>query len=69
VANTTNRRRGVSQRRDNQQTRVENAGAGSRGIAEDAIQYLRDYVRKNPENAALWCLGIGFILGWKLKPW
>jgi len=22
-----------------------------------------------PEAAALWCLGIGFVLGWKLKPW
>jgi hypothetical protein len=29
----------------------------------------RCYIRENPESAALWCLGIGFVLGWKLKPW
>jgi hypothetical protein len=31
--------------------------------------YTRDYVQQQPEKAALICLGIGFILGWKLKPW
>lgn len=35
----------------------------------DLVEYARDYVRKEPEVAALWCLGIGFVLGWKLKPW
>lgn len=45
-------------------------------IAEITIQPLRDiseyfkqYVRQHPEAACLWCLGIGFALGWKLKPW
>ena len=37
-------------------------------IGHDLIQYLREYARENPESAALWCFGIGFILGWKLKP-
>jgi hypothetical protein len=36
---------------------------------DDLTSYLREYVRENPEMAALTCLGIGFILGWKLKPW
>jgi len=36
---------------------------------DDALCYLRDYARENPEIAALWCFGIGFVLGWKLKPW
>jgi hypothetical protein len=36
---------------------------------EDLVEYLRDYAREKPEAAALWCLGVGFILGWKLKPW
>lgn len=31
--------------------------------------YTRDYVTQQPEKAALICLGIGFILGWRLKPW
>lgn len=29
----------------------------------------REYARENPEAAALWCFGIGFVLGWKLKLW
>ncbi len=37
--------------------------------AQDMIEYARDYCRANPETAALWCFGIGFVLGWKLKPW
>ena len=36
---------------------------------EDVTQYLREYARSQPEMAALWCLGVGFVLGWKLKPW
>jgi len=36
---------------------------------EDVFTMAKDYVKANPENAALWCLGIGFVLGWKLKPW
>jgi hypothetical protein len=37
--------------------------------AEDLIQYLTDYAKQKPDVAALWCFGIGFVLGWKLKPW
>ena len=36
---------------------------------EDAVDYLKAYAKQNPEKAALWCLGVGFVLGWKLKPW
>lgn len=35
----------------------------------DLVEYMKEYARQKPEVAALWCLGIGFILGWKLKPW
>jgi hypothetical protein len=38
-------------------------------VGRDIVQYLRDYARENPESAALWCFGIGFVLGWKLKLW
>ena len=38
-------------------------------LARDVVDYLKEYAREKPEVAALWCLGIGFILGWKLKPW
>jgi hypothetical protein len=36
---------------------------------EDFMTYLREYTRERPEVVALTCFGIGFILGWKLKPW
>jgi hypothetical protein len=37
--------------------------------AEAAWAGLREYARDYPEVVALWAFGIGFILGWKLKPW
>jgi hypothetical protein len=37
--------------------------------AKDLANYLREYAREKPEVAALWCFGIGFVLGWKLKLW
>jgi hypothetical protein len=36
---------------------------------QDLMNYCRNYAREQPEMAALWCFGIGFVLGWKLKPW
>jgi hypothetical protein len=33
---------------------------------QDAVEWARDYARKNPEAGALWCFGIGFILAWKI---
>lgn len=38
-------------------------------VGRDLVQYAREYVRENPETAAIWCFGIGFLLGWKLKIW
>lgn len=35
----------------------------------DLIDYVREYARQKPEVAAMWCFGIGFVVGWKLKPW
>lgn len=36
---------------------------------DDMFTYLKDYARERPEIAMFACLGIGFILGWRLKPW
>lgn len=36
---------------------------------DDMVTYLKDYAREEPAVAALVYLGVGFILGWKLKPW
>lgn len=38
-------------------------------VAVDAAESLRIYAKKRPEVVAMWCLGVGFVLGWKLKPW
>ena len=37
--------------------------------SSDVVEYFRQYARERPEVVALWCLGIGFVLGWKLKMW
>lgn len=37
--------------------------------AKSAFEHFREYGRERPEILALWCFGIGFVLGWKLKPW
>lgn len=44
---------------------------GTAGLTptEDVVDYVKAYARQQPEKAALWCLGVGFVLGWKLKPW
>ena len=38
-------------------------------LASDALDRLKDYARGNPVRFGLWAFGIGFIVGWKLKPW
>jgi hypothetical protein len=53
---------------------AENASAvgqpgGRQLAAPDLVDHLRQYAREKPEVVALWCLGIGFVLGWKLKIW
>jgi len=36
---------------------------------DDFLSYVREYTRERPEVVAIACFGIGFVLGWKLKPW
>jgi len=36
---------------------------------QDLTSYVGEYARQRPETLALACLGVGFILGWKLKLW
>ena len=38
-------------------------------VAHDMLDHLKDYARAHPGAFGLWALGIGFVLGWKLKPW
>lgn len=37
-------------------------------VADAAFQGFCEYAKSKPETIALWCLGIGFVLGWKLRP-
>lgn len=43
----------------------------ARGLdaCDAATTFFREYARERPEVVALWAFGIGFVLGWKLKPW
>lgn len=53
--------------------KMQNADCGPGGCnmrpAEDLVNYVRTYAREKPDVAALWCFGIGLVVGWKLKPW
>lgn len=35
----------------------------------DMCEYGLKYMREQPETAALALIGVGFILGWKMKIW
>jgi len=36
---------------------------------QSLAEHLVGFAKENPGAAALWCFGIGFVIGWKLKPW
>jgi hypothetical protein len=55
--------------RKTEQTATAPAGIDLHDVAELAMLNFREYAQSRPETIALWCLGIGFVLGWKLKPW
>jgi len=38
-------------------------------IVDDLVVYFKKYAKERPQTLALACLGLGFVLGWKLKPW
>jgi hypothetical protein len=44
-------------------------GAWIETTLRSVVESLEDYARENPLPFAAWAFGIGFILGWKLKPW
>jgi hypothetical protein len=36
---------------------------------QNLVEHLTQFCKENPGTAAAWCFGIGFVLGWRLKPW
>jgi hypothetical protein len=51
-------------------TRASNAHAGKQAsVGEELLGPVKRFAREKPTSALLWALGIGFVLGWRLKPW
>ena len=38
-------------------------------VAEHVVDTVSDFAREKPIPALFLALGIGFFLGWRLKPW
>lgn len=38
-------------------------------MLERGVELIEDYARREPWAFAGWAFGIGFVLGWRLKPW
>ena len=36
---------------------------------ENGVNAIETYARNEPWAFAAWVFGVGFVLGWKLKPW
>ena len=45
------------------------AGQDAMSAGDAAIECMKQYAQERPEVVTLWAFGIGFVLGWKLKPW
>ena len=43
--------------------------AGLEDLAREATDRVETFAREKPMAFGLWALGIGFVLGWRLKPW
>jgi len=35
--------------------------------ARDIFGVLKDYAQEKPDVAAMWCFGLGLMIGWKLR--
>jgi hypothetical protein len=66
----TGRMPGRSQQRTGSESgRMAQQGRSQMQPFDDLLVYARTYARERPETFALACFGVGFILGWRLKPW
>ncbi len=65
----TTRSHNAQQRAPRAAAVTQEAVESPREITHDVVQYLTEYAREKPGYAALCCIGVGFVLGWKLKPW
>ncbi len=51
------------------QAAIQAAGDPQLTATESAVACIKEYAHARPEVVTLWAFGIGFVLGWKLKPW
>lgn len=66
---TKSKRSTATTRSSSNNTPAENQQDGDKSPGQDLMHYLKEYAREQPGVAAAWCFGIGFIVGWRLKPW
>lgn len=59
----------ATQSKNEERSVAEIARDESISVTEAAVECFTQYAREKPEAVALWAFGIGFVLGWKLKPW
>lgn len=46
-----------------------NEKACDNNAGEDLVKAVKAYAKQHPGTVAMVCFGVGFVLGWKLKPW
>lgn len=63
--NTSQAATRVERRPADAEALMEQTRASSRRLAEAVLECARE----RPGATILWSLGIGFVLGWRLKPW
>lgn len=69
MQHTTERDGGRSQAQAADYSTKSRANVENLDPLHDIRDYAMEFVRQKPGQAAMVCVGIGFILGWKLKPW
>lgn len=40
-----------------------------KAVADQVAKTFKHYAHERPEVVAYWCFGLGFLVGWKVKPW
>jgi hypothetical protein len=69
MPSTTQTRRNTDSGSPSTRSRSASQGTSLSEAASNALESFQEYARERPDVVALWCFGIGFVLGWKLKPW
>jgi hypothetical protein len=53
---------------ESEQKSQANSAAETERLARDLLDHLKEYAQEHPGRAALFCVGLGIYLGWRLKP-